>query len=168
MTDDQPPATPLERAVHEFLERDYPTAVIERREHAIVPVSALNGLRWAIDPERPSPRPFVSYDPAMRGGRPTLNGTRLDVAMIASIVWQGWDEEKIRRDGWPDLTRLDILTAAWFWGLHGGRTWKRRWGAWANEAHGALHGMDAAAIAAIPWPPCLGDARQDAGTGEGE
>lgn len=160
MTDEQNPAvsTRLERAVHEFLRGEYPHVTLGPSrlevEYAIVPDTAIEALRRAIDPERPTPRPFVSHDPAMKGGSAVLNGTRLTVEAVASVVWDGWDEAKIRRDGWDYLTRGDVLVAAWFMAMHGSRIWRRRWQAWAIEIAVPLsRARTDEDYASIAWPP---------------
>lgn len=152
MTAEQP-ATRLERAVHEFVSGEYQTVTLGpsriEETYAIVPLRTINSLRWAIDPERPAPRPFVSFDPAMKGGRPTINGVRLEASQIAEHVWSDWTEEQLR-DGWS-LTRGDILTACWFWAEHGGRKWKQRWGPWAKSMFPLLHRGES--YDGIDWPP---------------
>lgn len=162
MTDEQPaPATGLERAVHELLRDAYQTVTLGRDAwdtYAFVPVAALDALRRAVDPDRPAPRPFVAFDPAMQGGRATIGGTGLTVELMAERIFSGWSETGILSD-WDYLTRADLITACWFVGTYGSRTWRRRWGAWAAEAHGPLWRCDAAEIAAIPWPPCVKGAR---------
>lgn len=156
MTDEQRPATDLERAVHEFLRAGHPTVTLGRLRdqytYAVVPITALNMLACAVDPERPAPRPFVAHDPAMKGGQATVNGTRLTVENLVEHVWSGWTEQQLR-DGW-DLTRGDILVACWFWANHGGRTWKRRWGSWSDEVYRARSAED---FAAVDWPPTMKD-----------
>lgn len=159
MTDtDQPNATHLERAIHDHLASEYQKVTLGRLDetYAIVPVSALNALRWAIDPTRPPPRPFVSFDPAMKGGQPTVNGTRLTVENLVVHVWGGWAEQQLQ-EGWG-LSRHDILTACWFQAENGSRTWKRRWLPWANRVFPLLHrARGAEDVALIDWPPCSTD-----------
>ena len=101
------------------------------------------------------PRPFVSHDPAMKGGSATLNNTRLTVEAVAAFIWDGYPEDDIRRLGWEYLSRHDMLVVAWFLGTHGSRTWRKRWGAWAKDAHRWLNA--ATSIDACPWPPSVFD-----------
>jgi uncharacterized protein (DUF433 family) len=105
------------------------------------------------DEQRQAPRPFVSHDPAMKSGDATLNGTRLTVESVANCIWDGWDEDAVRRDGWDYLTRADMLVACWYLGAHGSRTWRRRWGRWARSVHPLLHRSDPDDYARIDWPP---------------
>lgn len=160
MTDDPTQATRLERAVHELLRREYPTfragPASLADSYAVVPVNAINALRWATDPANP-PRPFVAIDPGMKGGRPTIGGTGLLVEMIAEQVWGGWPEADFYQ-GWEYLKRGDILVAAWYQARNGGRTWKKRWGAWAESAYPLLHrARTAEDYALIDWPPSMRD-----------
>lgn len=160
MSDEQTPATPLERAVHEFLRGEYPTFDLEPTRvsdtYYVIRSSALNSLQWAIDPNRPAPRPFISHDPAMKSGDATLNGTRLTVETVARCIWDGWDEDRMRSSGWTDLTRADMLVCCWYMGEHGSRTWRTRWQRWARTVHPLLHRSDPD-YTAIDWPPTMAD-----------
>jgi uncharacterized protein (DUF433 family) len=158
---EQCPATPLERAVHEFLRGEYPTVTLGpsriEKAYAVVPVSAINTLRWAIDPERPAPRPYIALEPPMKGGRPCIGGTGLLVAMQAEQIWGGWTEEEILSN-WPYLTRGDLLVACWYQATNGGRTWRKRWGDWSERMFPLLYrARSDEDFAAIEWPPTLRD-----------
>lgn len=98
-------------------------------------------------------RPFISIDPAMKCGSPTLNHTRLPAESVARCVWDGWDLAKLQADGWSYLRRSDVLVCCWFLGRHGSRTWRKRWEPWAKAVQNRLWHASTADYEAAPWPP---------------
>lgn len=110
-------------------------------------------------------RPFVSVDPAMRFGQPTVNGTRLPVQTLVDYVWAGEDPDVVAEE--YDVTRADILVACWFAGTYGlpGRRqqlfptplWRRRWGEWADGVAKALWQTSTVDYDAIAGPSARGD-----------
>jgi uncharacterized protein (DUF433 family) len=104
--------------------------------------------------------PFVSVDPAMRSGQPTINGTRLPVAAIVGMVWAEGVDAAVEDF---DLTRADVLVACWYageYGLPGNRRslfpmrlWPKHWATWAAEVHQALWSVSSVDYEAIPDPP---------------
>jgi uncharacterized protein (DUF433 family) len=105
--------------------------------------------------------PFVSIDPAMQFGRPTMNGTRLTVQTLVDYVWHGEELDAIGLD--YAVSRADILVACWYagtYGLPGARPqlfptplWRKRWGVWADSVTNALWHVGAVDYDAIPGPP---------------
>lgn len=89
-------------------------------------------------------RPFVSFAPGMRYGAPTINGTDIELDYLCDLVWAGDSVDVVARE--YGCTRDDVLTACWFAGTYGlsdqsqaeGARWRKRWGAWAEEAHGPM------------------------------
>lgn len=55
----------------------------------------------------------ISIDPAVRGGKPCIKGTRITVYDILEYLAGGMTEEKILRD-FPSLTAEDIRAALEF------------------------------------------------------
>lgn len=49
----------------------------------------------------------ISVNPAVRGGKPCIKGTRITVYDILEYMAGGMDEDKILSD-FPDITREDI------------------------------------------------------------
>lgn len=145
---DQQPATDLEAAVRFFAQCQWARFKLpdSDRVYLVIPESAVNALRWEIDPSRPEPGPYVSVYPGMKSGQPTLNRTRLDVETVVAYVWAGHSFEEVARS-W-NVSRAEILVCCWFVGEHGSRTWRKRWGAWAQSAYEVL-----ARGAEAPWPP---------------
>lgn len=103
---------------------------------------------------------FISIDPAMRSGQPTVNNTRLHVQAVADVAWaEGVDVAAEEYE----LTRADVLVACWYAGTYGlpgrrrslfpVRLWVKRWGAWADGVHQALWSVAAVDYEAIPDPP---------------
>jgi hypothetical protein len=65
------------------------------------------------------------------------------------------------------VTRAQVLAACWYAGagLHNARSeyapyrgpWRKRWGMWATEVHGALWSVSTVDYDAIPDPPTKGE-----------
>lgn len=108
-------------------------------------------------------RPFIATSPEMRGGQPTVNNTRLTVEAVAGLLWAGESVETVAAE--YEITRHDVLVAAWHAGTYGlpgtrrrglaaTRRWRERWGRWASEAHDALWATQTGpGIDGIPDPP---------------
>lgn len=104
--------------------------------------------------------PYVSVNPAMRSGQPTINGTRLPVDAVAGMVWAEGVDVAVEE---YDLTRADVLVACWYAGRYGlpgqrealfpVRLWPKRWGAWAAEVGPCLWAVTRVDYDAIPDPP---------------
>lgn len=158
MSDRLPTASPLETAVHNFLEQERPMVVLGQSpaEYAIVPVQAINSLRHELSPGYIRPRAHVSIDPGIKGGQPCIAGTRLTAEWLADHVWRGRTCEDMQGD-WDYLTREDMLVACWYVATYGPRSWRKRWSRWAEDAHPFL--WDSTRQAACPWPPTIQDAR---------
>jgi uncharacterized protein (DUF433 family) len=166
VSDRVPTPTHLEAAVRDFLDREHPSVTLGDMiptEYAIVPVRALNSLGHALDPESSKPRAHVSIDPGIKSGAPCIAGTRLTAEWMADHIWGGWTLDDILKD-WDYLTKADLLVACWYVGTYGSRTWRKRWGAWAEEAHRFLHAKDRQAE--CPWPPTSQAAAPSAGAAE--
>lgn len=105
----------------------------DRQTYVLVPSFALTWLEEALTPEQREPRPFVSHDPVMCGGTPTLNGTRLHVEMLAERYWHlGHVYEREILDAY-EIRRRDLLICRWYVATCGARVWRRRWGQWAHD-----------------------------------
>lgn len=105
----------------------------DRQTYVLVPTSTLTWLTEALSPEQREPRPFVSHDPLVKGGSPTLGGTSLHVEMLAERYWHlghVYESEILRA---YEIRRRDLLVCCWFVATHGARAWRKRWGAWADE-----------------------------------
>lgn len=112
---------------------------------------------------------YVWIDPARRSGEPCVGGHRLPVEMVVDIVWDSSTDNAI--DMWC-LSRGEVLAACWYAGagypvrLHNTRSeyapyrgsWRKRWGAWAHDVHGALWSSTTVDYDAIPDPPTRGGA----------
>jgi uncharacterized protein (DUF433 family) len=142
----------LEAAVRAFVDRDYPSVTLGslKESYTIVPSMAMSSLRHALDPECSQPRAHISLDPGIKSGEPCIAGTRLTAAWMADHIWSGWTLQDIQKD-WDYLTRADLMVACWYVGIHTSRTWRKRWGKWAKDAHGFL--WDSTRQADCPWPP---------------
>ncbi len=102
--------------------------------------------------------PAITIDPGMRSGQPCLNGSRLTVEAVAGMVWA--ENVDTAMDEY-DLDRRAVLVCCWFAGSYGlpgrraglapGPLWRRRWGAWAQQAHHALWSGEG--IDDLPDPP---------------
>lgn len=93
-------------------------------------------------------RPYVSFDPAVDFGGPTISGASVET--VAGMVWAGDSVDETA--GEFGLTRHHVLVACWWIGTHGPWRWRRRWGRWAKTAHAELwwrHGR----YETIPDPP---------------
>lgn len=119
----------------------------------IVPANYLTWLESTLTGEERDPSPFVSIEPGVKSGTPTLNGTRLPVESVAEMVWDGFTLDAIQRDGWREVRLSDALVCCWYMGLHGGRRWRQRWEAWAKQVHPVLWNHSEADYTAVPWPP---------------
>jgi uncharacterized protein (DUF433 family) len=79
-------------------------------------------------------RPVVTTDPAVKFGEPTVEGRPVEA--LASQIYAGDSLDSVATGF--DLTREQVLVACWHQGHHGPRFWRRRWGAWAAQAHKEL------------------------------
>lgn len=61
----------------------------------------------------PSFRDRISIDPAVRGGKPVIRGTRITVSDVLEYLAGGMTQEEILAD-FPDLTTEDIRAALAF------------------------------------------------------
>ena len=52
----------------------------------------------------------ISVDPAVCGGKPCINGTRIWVSLVLDLLAGGMSEAELRTE-YPQLTRDDILAA---------------------------------------------------------
>ncbi len=50
----------------------------------------------------------ISVNPQVSGGKPTVKGTRIPVAMVLELIEDGLDFDQIRRDYYPDLSIEDL------------------------------------------------------------
>ena len=57
--------------------------------------------------------PSITIDPARRGGRPTLRGTRITVGDVLGWLASGMTRDAILSD-YPELTEADISAALTF------------------------------------------------------
>ena len=55
----------------------------------------------------------IAIDPAIRGGKPCIKGTRITVYDILEYLAGGMSEDELLRD-FPDLTRDDVHAALAF------------------------------------------------------
>ncbi len=55
----------------------------------------------------------ISVDPAVRGGKPTIRGTRITVSDILEYLAGGMSQDEILAD-FPDLTEQDVRAALQF------------------------------------------------------
>ena len=90
-------------------------------------------------------------DPCRMGGQPCINGTRIPVYAVAEVLYDHGHAEVFAI--WPDLTERDVLVACW-WHATSDRKWWKRWGAWADSAHGLLRDRPGPLGA---WPPTAAD-----------
>lgn len=91
-------------------------------------------------------RPHVAVDPGMKFGEPTIGGTGIAVDVVAGMVWAGETVDTVAWEysgsGWT-VTREQVLVACWFVATHGNsRRWRKRWKAWAEQAHQHMHAGD--------------------------
>lgn len=128
-------------------------------QYVIVPLTALEWLKASLK-TAPEPAPYISIRPGMVWGSPSLNGTRLKAETLYSVVWDGWDMERIHKDGWDYVSRRDVLVCCWFAAERGGRTWRKRWKSWADRAYSAL--VYGTHVDECPWPPTATDAPEAA------
>lgn len=109
-------------------------------------------------PARPY-RPHIWVEPGLRFGASVIAGTGLEVDLIAGRYWHlGYDETVPAYD----LTRADLLLAAWYVAryAHGRcgreeRAMREAFKAWAEANETALWEGE---YAGIPLPPRKGDA----------
>ena len=73
---------------------------------------------------------FISIDPAIQGGSPCLNHTRLPYDCLTGVYWHHGEVEVFL--SYPESTKDDLLTALWYAGRYGTRTERKRFGEWAN------------------------------------
>lgn len=104
----------------------------------------------------PADSPRVLVDPAMRFGRPHVKGIPVDA--IVEQLSVGGSVDAVAQEF--DLTRADVLVAAWYIGLFGlpesPRIWRRALREWARDAGQAMWNTSECDYAAIPDPP-IGD-----------
>lgn len=83
----------------------------------------------------------VSVHPGVYSGEPTIEGTRMPVALIAEVYWAHGLDEIVR--GW-DVSKREVLVACWYMGRHSrSRIWRSRFHAWSLVADEALwHSSD--------------------------
>lgn len=81
-------------------------------------------------------RRYIWIDPGRRAGEPCIGGTRIPPEIIGGYIWAGDDLAKIADD--YGVTVPQALVAAWYLGTYGSRTWRKRWGMWAQTAGGHL------------------------------
>ncbi len=107
---------------------------------------------------------YVWIDPARKSGEPCVGGHRVPVEMVIGVVWESSVDNAM--DLWC-LTRAEVLGACWYAGvgnvvrLHGkgGKyvahrgPWRKRWGVWARQVHGALWSSTTCNYGAVPDPP---------------
>lgn len=101
----------------------------------------------------------VTFMPGMRGGQPTIGGTRLPLSIVLENMWVDGVEFVVNT--W-ECTREQCLVAAWFAGLYGiddiptdsgrnrGGVWRRRFGSWAVSWDGQMWEGD---FDRVPDPP---------------
>ncbi|MUN41430.1 DUF433 domain-containing protein [Actinomadura litoris] len=77
------------------------------------------------------PRPVIHVDPAVRSGQPMIRG--ISCAAIADRVHAGDAPEDVALD--YGVTRTEVLLACWWAGLNGRPYIRRRFAAWAKNAH---------------------------------
>ena len=88
-------------------------------------------------------KPVITFHPGMRGGSPTISGTRLPITHVLEAMWGDSVQHAI--DSYQ-CSREQCLVAAWFAGTYGiddypangrnrGGVWRKRYGAWVEE-HG--------------------------------
>jgi uncharacterized protein (DUF433 family) len=94
-------------------------------------------------------RPHISIDPASYSGQPVICW-RIPPEIPCAQWWYGHETVAGITENWPSVTRSRFLVAAWWLGEYGSRTWKKRWGAWAKDAHGYLFVQD---YDGCPLPP---------------
>lgn len=96
-------------------------------------------------------RPCVVIEPCCLGGQPRIHGHRLSVEQFADLWWYDKAEWTLALiySNW-DVTLADLLCAWWYIARYGSRTWRKRWGAWADAAFEHLWHQD---WAAAPLPP---------------
>jgi len=84
-------------------------------------------------------RPYLYLHPGMCTGRPTINGSRLYVQVVAEVWWSGEIPEKAIYKSWPNCKgRPELLLACWWMARYGPATWRRRWREWLERAAGEL------------------------------
>jgi len=107
---------------------------------------------------------YVWIDPARKSGEPCVGGYRLPVDLVIVTVWVHGVAEAMTT---YDLTRAQVIVTCWYAGagnvvrLHGkgGKyvarrgPWRKRWGAWAVEVHGALWASTTVDYDEVPDPP---------------
>lgn len=93
-------------------------------------------------------RPRIIVDPAVRWGRPHLEGTHTATVDVAGMVVAGEPVDVVADE--YALTRHQVLLACWHEALNGGIR-RSGWLAWATRAHPLL--SDPARAAGVPDPP---------------
>jgi len=98
-------------------------------------------------------RPMVMVDPAMRFGDPHVKGVSVDA--IVGTLAAGESVAYVMDDF--DLTRADVLVAAWYTGLYGlperPRAWRQALRSWAREVGQTMWSAKECDYDAIPDPP---------------
>jgi uncharacterized protein (DUF433 family) len=94
-------------------------------------------------------RPHVRVDPAQRFGQPAVKGISCEA--IGGMLLAGEDVATVADD--YDLTRADVLVAAWYQGMYGTRQYRRAWKGWAEQAGQAMWDTRTVDYGQIPDPP---------------
>jgi uncharacterized protein (DUF433 family) len=94
-------------------------------------------------------RPHVRVDPAQRFGRPNVKGISCEAIGEQLLAV---DDIDILTDEY-DLNRGDVLVACWYLGMYGSPAWRKRWKAWAEEAHQQMWHAGTVDYDTVPGPP---------------
>ncbi len=106
-------------------------------------------------PRKEKEAAYVWVCPGRQSGQPCVGGHRIPVDMVVDMVW--WNGVRDAMRAW-ELTRGEVLAACWYaaeinvvrLGQSRRGPWRARWGAWAEDAHGALWKGDYKAVADPP------------------
>lgn len=80
------------------------------------------------------PLPVITIDPAVRFGRPHIDGISCEA--LAGMVAAGEDVNVVAAE--YGRTRGEVLLACWWIGMDGPSRWQKRWRVWAEAAHQRL------------------------------
>lgn len=101
----------------------------------------------------------ITFHPGMRSGAPTISGIRIPIETVLYVIWL--DGLEAAMHSW-DLTREQVLVAAWFAGTYGiddtptpagrnrGGVWRKRYGQWAQSWSGQMWSGN---FERVPDPP---------------
>ena len=95
-------------------------------------------------------RYYVTIDPGLMCGEPTINHHRITAREIAATWWGTDYSLEFIEANWPGINRVAVLVACWYMGIYGTRTWKKRWKDWLLIADGKLWEDN---YGACPLPP---------------